>query len=69
MLFTLFLQLGGISPKCCFFAAKRWFNRIISFTFLCNSETLHSLHNSMFGDFLGDFWVYLKGDSFSQRIG
>ena len=64
--------LRGISPECVFFAARRWLNRIISFTFSAIPKPFPHYTILCFGifvKFLDDFWVYLEGDSFSQRVG
>ena len=54
-----------------FSAAKHGFNRNISFTWQAMQKFSGSLNNSMLRGvlyILGDFRVYLGGESFSQRI-
>ena len=61
----LISKLRGGFTWMLFLAAKRWFNRIISFSFIAIQKPFTHYTILCFGifcKFLGDFWVYLEGD-------
>ena len=66
------LVKGGFHLNVVFLTAKRWFNRIISFTFSAIQKPFTHytiLSFGFFDTFLGDFWVHLEGDICYRRIG
>ena len=65
------VKAGVGTHECHFFATERGFNENISFTFQAiqkPSAHLTKLCCGVFCKFLGDFWICLGGNGFSQRI-